>query len=97
MSWAFRKTAMAIATSYLVVFMMVIGTALVHTTMTIGQGSSETWILWLNPVRAGDALLSLNKEGNAQAVIIVNAITLTSLAAFLLWRMHTRFRAFSIE
>jgi ABC-type transport system involved in multi-copper enzyme maturation permease subunit len=97
MSWAFRKTATSIATAYLVVFALVIGTVLVNMTLSMGQSWIESWVWWLNPIRITNALTDIKTDPHAPGVLWLSSITFISLALFLIWRMVYRFRAFSID
>ncbi len=97
MSWAFKKTAAAIATAYLVVFVLVIGTALVNMTLYINQPWGESPVWWLNPVRVTSALTEMHTDSYAGGVIWFSSATFLAAATFLLWRMVSRFREFSTE
>ncbi len=99
MSWLFKRTPTAIATSYLVVFVLVIGTTLVNATLSFGGSWNEaSWIWWMNPIRVSSALLSLrNNEHDAVGVILLSTTTYAAVGTFLLWRMLSRFRSLSIE
>jgi ABC-type transport system involved in multi-copper enzyme maturation permease subunit len=98
MSWAFRKTAAAIATAYLVLFLLTIGTALIHTTITYAQSNyTETAVLWLNPVIIAGTLIDPSNNPNAAWILTFSLLTFSGIAAFLFWRMVARFRAFSTE
>ncbi len=97
MSWAFRKTAAAIATAYLVVFALVIGTTLINMTLSLSQNWAESWIWWLNPVRACEALMRMNTDSYASGVLTLSMVTYTLIALFLFVRMTRQFRAFSID
>jgi ABC-type transport system involved in multi-copper enzyme maturation permease subunit len=97
MSWAFRRTAAAIATAYLVVFTLVIGTTLINMTLSLSQNWVESWIWWLNPIRACEALMSMSTDSYAGGVLTLSTVTYCLLAVFLLARMTKQFRAFSID
>jgi len=97
MSWAFHRTASAVAASYLVVFGLVIGTALVELTLSMGGGDGDSFVLWLNPVRICAALLDIDRNPNAAGVILFSSFAFAGIAAFLLWRMVSRFRAFATK
>lgn len=97
MSWTFKRTPSAIATSYLVVFALLIGTALINMTISAGGSWQETWIIWLNPVRIAAALLDMKRDTNATAIILFSSVAFSALAGFLLWRMIARFRELSVE
>jgi hypothetical protein len=96
MSWAFRKTATSIAMSYMVVFALVIGTALIDSTIASSGSSFDSPILWLNPVRICSAVFDRN-DHNAFGVLLLSNIAFVAVTALLYWRMHARFRDFSIE
>jgi ABC-type transport system involved in multi-copper enzyme maturation permease subunit len=96
MSWAFRKTATSIAMSYMVVFVLVIGTALIDSTIASSGASFDSPILWLNPVRIVSAVFDRN-DHNSFGVLLLSNIVFVAVTALLNWRMHARFRDFSIE
>ena len=97
MSWSFKRTASALAMSYLIVLVLVVGTVLVNMTFSMTQGWMESWVWWLNPIRITDALIRYNTDPMARGVIGISSVTFTLIASFLLARMMIRFRAFSIE
>jgi hypothetical protein len=97
MSWSFKRTASALAMSYLVVLVLVVGTVLVNMTFSMTQGWMESWVWWLNPIRITDALIRYNTDPMARGVIGISSVTFTLIASFLLARMMIRFRAFSFE
>jgi ABC-type transport system involved in multi-copper enzyme maturation permease subunit len=96
MSWAFRKTATSIAMSYMVVFALVIGTALIEATITAGGHYNDSPVLWLNPVRVIAAVFDRN-DHNSTGVLLLSTFVYLAVTALLYWRMHARFRDFSIE
>ena len=96
MSWAFRRTAAAIAMSYLVLFALTIGTGLIEATLTAGQPDLDSPIIWLNPVRILKAMTD-PMDPRATQVMLMSHMTYLGAAAFLFWRMVRRFRAFAIE
>ena len=96
MSWAFRKTATSIAMAYMVVFVLVIGTALIDSTIASSASSFDSPILWVNPVRIISAVFDRN-DHNAFGVLLLSNIVFVAVTALLAWRMHARFRDFSIE
>lgn len=73
MSWAFKKTAAAIAMSYLVLFGLAIGTLLLEATLSAGSGSSDSPILWLNPFRVMSALLDATNDYKSGRVILLSS------------------------
>ena len=97
MSWSFKRTASALAMSYLVVLILVVGTVLVNMTFSMTSGWMESWVWWLNPIRITDALIRFDNDSLSRAVIGLSSVTFTVIASFLLARMMIRFRAFSIE
>jgi ABC-type transport system involved in multi-copper enzyme maturation permease subunit len=96
MSWAFRKTATAIVTSFLVFFTLTIGTALIEATISAGRSNTDSPVIWLNPVRIVAALLD-RSDHLGVTVILFSSITYVAAAAFLFWRMISQFRVMSIE
>ncbi len=96
MSWAFRRTAAAIATSYLILFVLTIGTALIESILTPGYGNTPTPVLWLNPAYITSALLEGNVP-NPASVQTFSLVVFVGITLFLFWRMVYRFRVFSTE
>lgn len=96
MSWAFKKTASAIAMSYLVLFILSIGTALLEMTLSASNPGSETPIIWLNPVRILNAMLSTSDDKGGQ-VLTFSTMVFAGVMALLFWRMVSRFREFAVE
>lgn len=96
MSWAFRRTASAIAMGYLVLFALSIGTAMVELILNRANPTMDSPVIWLNPVRILIAMTSTT-EPKAGSVLLFSTLTFLSITAFLFWRMTQRFRAFSIE
>lgn len=96
MSWAFRKTASSIAMSYMVVFILVIGTALIEATISSTGRFFDSPVLWLNPVRVISAVFD-KSDRNAIGVLLLSTLVYLAVTAVLYWRMHARFRAFSID
>jgi len=96
MSWAFRRTAVAVALAYLVLFLLVIGTLLIEVTLSLGYGPGDSLVLWLNPVRITTALVSRENDANASGVLTFSALIFAVLPVFLFWRMISRFRAFEV-
>jgi ABC-type transport system involved in multi-copper enzyme maturation permease subunit len=97
MSWSFKRTASALAMSYLVVLLLVVGTVLLNLTFSMTSSWSESWIWWLNPVRITDALWRYESDSLGKGVIGISTVTYLAIAAFLLARMIVRFRTFSYE
>lgn len=98
MSWAFRRTSAAIAMSYIVLFVLAIGTWLIEATIRGGaMNGQDTPVLWLNPVRITAALIEPREDAQAGSVLAFSLLTFTGITVFLLWRMLSRFRAFSVE
>lgn len=96
MSWAFRKTAAAIAMSFLVLFVLAIGTVLVEATLSAGAGNSDSPIIWLNPFRIASALVEAT-DHLAGRVILLSSSVYLAITVFLFWRMVTQFRTFSVD
>src|SRR5687767_8481400 len=95
MSWSFKRTSAALAMSYVIVFVLVIGTVLVNMTFSIGHAWMESWVWWLNPIRITDALTRFETDPLSKGVIMISSVTFALIASFLLARMMIRFRAFS--
>jgi ABC-type transport system involved in multi-copper enzyme maturation permease subunit len=96
MSWAFRKTAAAIAMSYVVLFALTLGTALLEATLAVGRIDPDTPIIWLNPFRVAAALLNQD-DPNGTRVILFSSLSFLVMTGFLFWRMVRQFRAFATE
>ena len=97
MSWAFKKTASAIAMSYLVLFMLTVVTMLVAWTLSAGSGDPDSSpVLWLNPFRVMAAMITTS-DTRATEIIVFSTSVYAGATALLFWRMVSRFRAFSIE
>jgi ABC-type transport system involved in multi-copper enzyme maturation permease subunit len=96
MSWAFRKTAAAIAMSFLVLFCLTIGTALIEMTLSFGQSRMDSPVIWLNPFRIAAALTD-PQDNNGSRVLVFSSMTFLGITAFTFWRMIRQFRAFAID
>ena len=79
------------------VFALVIGTTLVNMTLSLSSNWAESWIWWLNPIRACEALMRMTTDTYAAGVLTLSMVTYGLIALFLLVRMTRQFRAFSID
>jgi ABC-type transport system involved in multi-copper enzyme maturation permease subunit len=88
MSWAVRKTATAIALSYLVVAYLVIGTALIESVIAGSLGNDfDSPNFWLNPMRITVALLGAFEYKNEFTVLLFSQTVFIVSTAVMLYIM----------
>lgn len=96
MSWAFGRTAVAVAMSYMVLFALTIGTGLAEWMIGMGRDFPDSPIIWLNPVRIVAAMNSAT-DTKATAVMLVSHLSYLGCTALLFMVMVSRFRAMRTE
>lgn len=96
-SWAFKRTAVALAVSYLVVIFLSIGTALIAQVLEPFGSPERSPISWLNPFLITAALLDREHIPNADSILLFSQVFFVLVSIFLFWRMVARFRTFSVE
>lgn len=98
-SYMFRKTASALACSYLVVFVLLIGLPLLTQVVHFNDSSAWNWtpLMWLSPIRATNAVLDWSHDAYSIPVIGANVTVFLAVSVFLVVRMVASFRRLSVD